>query len=284
MTTRDATFDATESDTLRQRAAVLFPWIPGPLLDVFVAAWVETGDEAQAIGIMRQSDAYETFYPGNRRNDGSVRWSEAQYAAIVESYEDALLANQLNPSVFSAKFGEAIAGNVSPNEFASRIEAARELLQDRLPEVRQLFEADLGAGALSDRAVFAAFLDPDIGLQILQRQVAVAEIGAEGLVRDFDIDVELAERLFRADVNRQSARQLFDQAAEQVPILDRLARRFDTRDRDVDVGEFTEAAAFGDFNQRQRFRQLLAAERALFTPTAGFRRNQLGAITGLRRL
>lgn len=274
------------SDEIRSLALVLFPWIPAALLDVWIAGYIESGKNAEAaLAFMRRDPRYEQFFPGNLNDDGTVRHAEGTYQAIRESYENTLISNRLNPAVFRDEFAEAIRGGVSPAEFTSRIEAARELVQDRLPQARAAYQQYFGTGPLTDEAVFAMFINPAISERILNRNVAIAEIGAEGILRDFDVDLAFAERAFQSGLERRAASEFFGQAQEQVPILDRLARRFgDSGDRDVDLSEFSEGILFSDVRQRQRFRRLLAAERSQFSSQGSFRRDQSGGVSGLRRL
>lgn len=254
----------------RQHAALLFPFLPAALLDIFADAWADTGDVNLALAMMRADPTYDTFFPGNRREDGSLRMSESEYFSRVDAYNKAFRGWGLNPELFKGKYADLIAGDVTGAVLANRIAAAHEQILHQMPQVREVYARYAGI-ELSDEAILATFLDPDVADGILSRRIAVSQVGAEGEARGFTINLPFAERLHFAGVDQQRAREFFTSAEGRVPTLDELARRFADPDPDFDIVEFAEAAVFGSASQERRVRRLLASEASLFS-------DQLGAV------
>ena len=251
-----------------RKVAELYPWLPPELVKVFADAWAETGDQAQALARMRADPLYDQFFPGNRRNDGSLRMSEAEWFSTMEAYRRLFIEFGVNPDLFEGRFQELMEGSVSPNELAGRLGSAYELIITNIPEVKEFYARMFGL-KMSDAAIFASFLDPDIGNDILSRRISIAQVGGEGLARGFDVTDAFAGRLADAGVDQLQARQLFTNAEGVVPTLNELARRFSDPDSDFDIEEFADASIFGDATQRRRIRRLFASETSLFSDVFG---------------
>lgn len=263
-----------------ERARTLFPWMPEPLLKVFADAWAETGDTEVALARMRQSPQYDRYFAGNRRPDGTFRMTEAEYMSTIRAYRTLLSDFGLNPDLFQKRFVSLIEGEVSPLELRERLGAAYEGIVANIPQVRE-FYARYGYD-LSDAAIFASVIDPEIGDAILARRIAVAQVGGEGLARGFDVDLSFAERLADAGLSQQEARGFFARAEAELPTLETLARRHYDPDDTFDLGEFAELAVFGDSEQARRVRRLLDAEIALFSERLGSIAADDFRLTGLR--
>jgi hypothetical protein len=251
-----------------RRVAELYPWLPPELVKVFADAWAETGDREQALARMRANPLYDEFFPGNRRDDGSLRMSEAEWFSTREAYRRLFTEFHLNADLFEERFTELMEGDVSPRELAARLGGAYERIIANIPEVRE-FYARMFNLDMTDAAIFASFLDPDIGDAILDRRISMAVVGGEGLARGFDVTDAFAGRLANAGVDQLAARRFFTDAEGRVPTLDELARRFADPDADFDVEELAEASIFGDASQRRRIRRLLSAETSLFSDVFG---------------
>src|SRR6056300_890592 len=103
-------------------ARALYPFLPEGLLNLFQEKYVEFDKNVDlAVGAIRQDPQYVDYFPGNVRADGSVRLSEAEYGAVLESYKDDLRRFGINPDVFADNFGQLVEGDVSPTEFQSRL-------------------------------------------------------------------------------------------------------------------------------------------------------------------
>jgi hypothetical protein len=188
----------------------------------------------------------------------------------------------VNPDLFEGKFAGLIEGDVEEGEFVNRVESMYERVIEASPGIRDFYAANYGID-MTDSAIIASFLDPDVGNAVLDKRIAISEIGGEAAARTFDLDVDFATRLEKAGVSRIQAQDLFGQAALDVPVLNVLAQRHADPDDDFDLNEFTQAAIFDDPTQRRRMRRLVAQERATFTGGDVFAEDrQTGGVTGLR--
>jgi len=258
-------------------------WMRGtPMEAVYRDTWIETGDALLSREMVRTTDYYQEAFSGNVRDDGSVRYDEDTYLSFVEAYSDAILSAGLNPDLFQNRYGDLIAGNVSPNEFASRVENVYQRVIDAVPEVRERLNEYYGVG-MTNQAIMASFMDADVGAAILEKRIAVSEVGAEASVRGFTIAQEFANRLYEAGTDTTSeAAQFFSLAENSLPVLNALASRHDDPDDDFTLEEFAAAELFSDPQQRRTIRRLLAQERSTFSlGGATMRRSEGYGLTGL---
>lgn len=268
-------------NTTQDSLAAQFPWLPDELLTILVDAYVETGDAAQAQRIMRASEAFERYFPGLRREEGTLRMTEQEYLSARDAFSATLLSVGVNPDFFDNLFIGMIEGDVSPREMTDRVETAYQAIVQYAPELRQWYTTNYGID-MTDEAIIASFLDPTVGEEILSQRVAVSQIGAAAAISGFDIDFSLAERLYGVGTTEGEAQQAFGEAAQNVPIFNALARRHNDPDDDFDINEFVAATLLDDPLERRRMRRLISQERSLFTEANALTKSQVG-VTGLRR-
>jgi hypothetical protein len=259
-------------------------WMMGtPLGEIWSLAWEETGDPNLAMEAVRRSPEYDQTFAGNRREDGSLRYDENTYMGIVESYEDELLAVGINPDLYRSKFPDLISGLVSPAEFTTRVESMYERVIEATPEIRDFYAANYGMD-MTEAAIVASFLDPDIGQAVIEKRIATSEIGGSAATRGFDVSRDYAASLERSRMTLRDADEFFGTAATMVPALSILASRHSDPDDDFDLNEFTTAMIQDDPQQRRRMRRLIAQENAAFTggvQTDIARNRTTGGISGL---
>jgi hypothetical protein len=97
-------------------AAQMFPWLTPELRRVFVDAWTRTGRSDFALDAVRQSPQYDTVFAGNRRPDGSLRMSEAEYFGEKAGFREALSEFQLNPAEYERQFANLFVNEVDARE------------------------------------------------------------------------------------------------------------------------------------------------------------------------
>ena len=272
----DSSIDDTV-DTLRY----LFPSWPDELLRIYAEQWIETGDSTLALARTRAADSYEQYFPGIRREDGSLRMNEGEYLSALDLFNAEIESLGINSDLFRDTFTQLVEGDVSPREMLSRIESAFVTVVDRAPEIIQAYAEQSGLTDLSQEAIIASFLDPNVGEQILNRRISMAEISGQAAIRDFDLDLDLVERLYEVGISTADATSSFSAAADALPVLNVLARRHNDPDDDFDIEEFVGAQLLDDPFQRRRMRQLLAQERSLFTDVGSVARDRGGAVRGL---
>lgn len=278
----------TPDPNLVSQIRILFPWLPDPLVQVYVEHYIQTGDSDLAWAFVRQSPEYDTFLPGMRRDDGTLRLrDEQEYFAVMEGYADVFRSYNLNPAFFEDRFVGLLVGDVAPDELdRDRIAPVYERVIESSPAIQADYSVRYGI-ELTPEAIVAAVLDPELGVRIINRQVAISEIAGEGAESGFGISDALVEQLYRAGTDRREADRLFSQAANVIPVLSTLARRHGDIDDTFDIGEFVSADIFNDPAQRRRMRRLVAQERSLFANVGAqtaFARRNVGGITGLRQL
>jgi hypothetical protein len=269
--------------TARDAQLYVPPWLPKGAADVWLEAWKLDDTPGFAIDQVRKHGDYGIWFPGNVREDGSTIMSEDEYVANIESYKDSLLSIGVNPDLFDEQFPNLIQGLVDPGEFNQRVQTMYESVLVAAPAIRDYYAAEYSFD-MTDSAIIASFLDPDIGQAIITRRIAISEVGGEASQRSFNVGAAFSERLVQAGLDTQGeAAQFFAEADMMIPAISVLAARHQDPDDDFDLEEFTQATIFGDPDQRRRMRRLMAQERSSFgadrslTVTGGDR----GLLTGL---
>ena len=278
----------TTSPTFESEIALLFPWLPAPLVAIYEEEYINSGDPELAWAKVRASSEYDAFLPGMRRADGSLRLeSEQAYFALMESYADVFQSYNLNPSFFEGTFVTLLEGDVSPEELdRDRIAPVYERVIEAAPAIIEDYARRWGV-EMTPEAIVAGILDPELGDRIITRQVAISEIAGEGAESGFGVSDALVESLYRAGVDRREADRLFSQAENVIPVLSTMAKRHADPDDTFDLKEFVSADIFSDPKQRRRMRRLVAQERSLFANVGAqtsFARQNRGGISGLRSL
>jgi hypothetical protein len=277
------TGEITERQQFRNEVLALFPWLEGSgLLAIYLRNYVEHGDPDLAWAYTQQTQEYDDFFPGMKRDDGSTRMTEMQYMSRIEGYRRRVAAVGINPDVFASKYGDLIAYDKSPDEFGAQVSA----IYDRIILGGQAYiDAYANAYGFPDttrEVLIASLMDDDIHNALLDQQITVAEITGEGVTAGFDPG-DLAEQLEAIDFSRADARRFFGEAQNVIPAISILAQRHADPDDDFDLNEFAAAEAFNDPTQGRRIRRLFAQEKASFQQSGqlGIRTDQAGGLAGL---
>lgn len=268
-------------------AQALYPWLPAELLQIFAAAWDETGDANLALAYMRASAAYERYFPANRREDGTFRYTEQEYFATRRGMEMLLADLGQNPAAYAERITQVIGGDVSLQEFGDRLNLLWDDVAQQIPQIRDAYVREFGLSAadpdLTDANLFASFLNPGASLQELRVRVSnsqiVGQAGAQGFNRTFG----RADTLRLAGLSGEEARELYGQAAIQVPTLSNLsARYYDTSDP-FDLEDFEDALTGIDPAEQEHAKRLVAFERSVFTERGRVAQGEAGALAGLQQ-
>ena len=277
-----------------QEARALLPWLPESLIQIYANSFAETQNKDIAIAEVRASEDYETYFPKNKRDDGTVRLSESDYASVKESYGLTIEDYGMNKDYFENTFATLIEKGISPNEFRQRVASASDGITQNIPAVREYYATNFNLD-LNDNQILASVIDPDIGQAIIEGRITQAQIGGEAQARGFNLNADEVQALERAGLTQAQARQLFAAAEQEVPRLATLARRFEPESIDetetvtpgglteregYDIEEFVEAQVFGSAEEKERVRRLQAQEESLSSPIGGAARKG-GRVTGL---
>jgi len=270
--------------TYAELAQSLYPNMPPDVLGLFADEWARTGDPQVAIAEVRRSPAYEIAFPGNKRPDGTVKFDEVTYTGLKESYIGTLaeygIPRNTSVDLLTDRFTGLIEGEVSAREFAQRVDAVYQGIQENIPEVTEFYRENFGL-ELTPEAIFVGALDPTVGEEIVAGRITTAQIGGEAARAGFEITGEFAQRLQRAGISQAQARQLFTSAETALPQLQSLQEaRGVAPEQQLGLEEFTEAAVFQSPEELQQIRRLEQEQQAEFTPELGAARRGR-RVTGL---
>ena len=270
--------------TYAELAQSLYPNKPPDILDLFANEWARTGDPQVAIAEARRSPAYEIAFPGNKRPDGTVKFDEVTYTGLKESYIGTLqeygIPRNTSVDLLTDRFTGLIEGEVSAREFAQRVDAVYQGIQENIPEVTEFYRENFGL-ELTPEAIFVGALDPTVGEEIVAGRITTAQIGGEAARAGFEISGDFAQRLQRAGISQAQARQLFTTAQAELPRLQELQARGGVTDPEqFTLEQFTEAAVFQSPEELEEIRLLEAEEASRFAPVGGAAR-QGRRVTGL---
>lgn len=254
----------------RAEARLLFPWIPEPLLGVFADAWAQYGDPALAMGALRQDPRYEQYFPGNRREDGSLRATEAEYLATMDGYDRRLQMFGLDPGDFQAKKISAFQNGRSPQEVEADIGRVYVGIATRGDEYRSYYAQTYGGGNLSNTALLGSALDPSVSPFEFERRIAASQIGGAAKTFGFDLVRQEAERLQAFGLEDHAAMQLFGKARQELPTLNALATRFADPGDPLTAADYADALVIGSPDELQQLGRLYARNTSQFTAQGAF--------------
>lgn len=264
------------------RLRVIFPNMPIDFINAAAQAWAANADFGLdvAVATLRSDPRYEVWFPGNRAPDGSVHLLEGAYWQTRREHADVISQLGMDAGVFDqALYISLITGDVDVIEFEARVRQLSNQILARSDGIREYYAQLFGLRGVSNAAILESAFSGNS--DAIRRSVGTATVAFEGVIRDFDVSLQLASSLFDANITTQGqATELFGQAAAQVPLFGRLAERHFDPDDTFDLGEFIEASVFNDQEQLSRISRLLSQERSQFS---AFRplRGRRGEITGL---
>tara|TARA_Y100000816_G_scaffold271175_1_gene235514 strand:+ start:1115 stop:1942 length:828 start_codon:yes stop_codon:yes gene_type:complete len=259
--------------TYAELAQSLYPNMPPDVLELFAQEWARSGDPQVAISEVRRNPIYEIAFPGNKRPDGTVKFDEVTYTGLKESYIGTLqeygIPRNTSVDLLTDRFTGLIEGEVSAREFAQRVDAVYQGIQENIPEVTQFYRDNFGLD-LTPEAIFVGALDPTVGEEIVAGRITTAQIGGEAARAGFQVTEEFAQRLQRAGISQAQARQLFTSAQAELPRLQELQARGGVEEpEEFTLEQFTEAAVFQSPEELEQIKLLEAEEATRFTPLTG---------------
>ena len=267
----------------REQLELTYEWLPPEALDVVLEAYFRLGSFDAAWVELRSDSRYESWFPGNLTEDGRPHYPEEMYANIVGQYDSVMEAVGLG-NTFRHRYGEWIAGDVTPDEARGRIVPMYERIVSQSDQLKEYYAKTYGL-VMTDAALLASSLDPELGEGILTKQISIAEIGGEALESGFDINAAFAERMFEeGQATRAQAESIFQRAESFLPVLSILAQRHDDPDDTFDLKEFVSADLFADPQERMRMKRLISQEKSLFTGGSqiDYTRSRAGGVAGLQ--
>jgi len=261
---------------------------PSELIDIYVQAFIDNNQDAnEAILVMRQSDTYKSFFPGNVNPDGvSVKYTEQEYLNLVDAYKRKIESIGLNADLIitNDRLETLVKNVVSNEEFGARVTAVYQQVLTALPQVKEYYQRNFGK-TLTDAEIIASAIDPDIskGLyagtisagEIVSQNIARAQIGAEALLAGIDIGVQSAEQLRQQGLSREQARRGFQQVEQVMGLAQAQARE------GVTAEQIVQATQLGIAEQQERIGRIVAQSATQSSAQLGAARTREGAVTGL---
>lgn len=268
---------------------------PSWMSQAMYAQWLDYYEQAGGAGVpgsgnlatqeFRNSSEYEQYFPGIKREDGTVRYTdnpEQTYYANLEAFKNTAENAGVNPYYLEDEFINLIEGDVSPNEYQARVSNIYNRVMETAPEIRDWYTENFGI-EMSDAGILASVMSPGVGMDILNRNITMSEIGGEAAKRDFDITTGFVDMLADEGLDRAEANRLFGSAERLLPMLGALAARHGDTDDSFDIMEFADAAVMQDPTQLSRIARLRAQEASTFTGGAqlDYTRDRQGGVAGL---
>lgn len=276
-----AATEARRARDITSEANLLYTYVPPALRQVFIDAWIKHGTAEMAMRVVRSDERYESFFPGNRRPDGSTILDEAKYLSTMEGYDRELSWFGLNPAEFQKQKVQALQNGRSPLEVGTAISKINLGIALKGDSYRDYYAKKYGGGALSNTAILASALDGTRSPYEFERQIQAAQVGGAAGMFGFDIARQEAERLQAYGLDDVAARQLYAKAGAQLPTLNALIDRFNDPDDELTIEEFADAYVLSDPKQLEQVSRLFAQDRSQFSSGGFAAASQSGAQRGL---
>lgn len=257
-------------------AQALFPYFPGNILNIILDSWVDTGSIDLAIAQGRASEDYAKTFPGIKREDGSLRMTEIQYLEVKDAMKDSLRNYNLNPDIFQNEIIDAIQGDVDIQEFQGRLQFGYEQLINNRDVVLEVYRAEYGMD-LTEEALFAMFISPEIATSVLENQILVSQILAEAEVADITLGKSTVQDFISAGISQEQARGLFRET-EQLSGLTGVAAQMG---QDLSEEDIASGLAGLSPEQLGLIKSAEARSASQSAVQAGAATTQAGQVTGL---
>lgn len=257
-------------------AQALFPYFPGNILNIILNSWVDSGSIDLAIAQGRASEDYAKTFPGIKREDGSLRMTEIQYLEVKDAMKDSLRNYNLNPDIFQNEIIDAIQGDVDIQEFQGRLQFGYEQLINNRDVVLEVYRAEYGMD-LTEEALFAMFISPDIATSVLENQILVSQILAEAEVADITLGKSTVQDFISAGISQEQARGLFRET-EQLSGLTGVAAQMG---QDLSEEDIASGLAGLSPEQLGLIKSAEARSASQSSVQAGAATTQAGQVTGL---
>lgn len=264
--------------TTKEEMARRYPYLDARLVDVLLEAYTVSQDFDQALTDMRANPLMEVVYPGIRDTaTGVLRMTEVEYLSAVDTMSSYLRDYNLNPVEFQDDMVAAITGDVSPDEFGTRLELGYEGIVNNIPEVKAAYLENFGID-FPDEAIFAMFVSPTVGKKILEGNIRASQILAEAEVAGMGmVNVAFAQSLARQGLTQTQAKEVFQTTAAVAPGLMGAAA---AQGRQLTEEQFI-GSQLGETDDIQLVQRISAQQASESAAELGAATTQTGEVTGL---
>jgi hypothetical protein len=221
---------------------------------------------------LREQPAYQRRFAGNakRLRAGLAELSPAEYLQMEDQYRTTLRANGLPTEFYDSPtdFQQLIEGDVSPQEFAARIQDGYRAVADADPEVKRQMQLLYG---VTEGDLAAYFIDPQRTLPILTRQARAAQIAARGREQaGIQLTGTLAEDLARRGITEAEAQRGFAEIGAFGELRQAFAGEQEISEEQLVGAQFNvDTAAREQLKRRQRGRVAAFEGGGSFARTTG---------------
>ncbi len=212
-----------------------FPWIAElgqEVIQIILDGILNADPNSVITQNIRNSEVYKTRFAGliARQTAGLPAITERQYLDIELGFKNQLRQFNLvgtlglsDEESFRSFASDLIGKDVSVSEFNRRLDQGQALMKDSSEFVQNAFEQFYGT-RVSEDLLLAYFLDPDIGLELIEDQLATASVGGAAFKFGLNVSRTRAEILRQEGVTADLATQGFANIASEQPVLSRLAQ------------------------------------------------------------
>lgn len=153
-------FDQYRVDTGSAYIFGMFPWIGTLGMENEVRQWLVDGLEGEAlIGALRKTPQYQQMFPWIKRNDGTLRMTEAEYLRTQTTYRTLLRQYGFDEPKTPQEYGGFFTGEVSADELKERLDTYRGIQRSGRP-VKEAFYIYAGM-KLTDDDLYSALIEPE---------------------------------------------------------------------------------------------------------------------------
>ena len=264
--------------TTKEELARRYPYLDSRLVDVLLESYTISQDMTSALDNMRSSPLMEVVYPGIRdKTTGQLRMTEVEYLTAIDTMSSYLRDYNLNPSEFAEDMVSALSGNVSPDEFGTRLQLGYEGIVNNIPEVKQAYLDNFGI-EFPDEAIFAMFVSPTVGKNILEGNIRASQILAEAEVAGMGmVNLSFAQSLARQGLTQAKAQEVFQTTAAVAPGLISAA---EAQGRQLTEEQFI-GSQLGQTEDTQVVQRIAAQQASQSAANLGAAKAQTGEVTGL---
>jgi hypothetical protein len=225
---------------------------------------------------LQNTDAYKQRFAANqeRIKAGLTALTPAEYIGLEDQYQNIMRNYGLPASYYTkdslgtqAGFNKFIANDVSATELENRIATAQQRVVNSNPEVLQAlkqFYPDI-----NNADILAYTLDPQNGLDQINRKVTAAEIGGAALAQGLQANGGTAESLAGLGVTKAQAQQGYANVAEMVPRGSQLADIYKQQPYNQATAESEVFNTAGSAAAAAKRKKLTGLETASFSGSSG---------------
>ena len=243
-----------------------------------IVDFIKQGYSADTIAVLlTDTPEYKKRFVANdaRIKAGLPALSPAEYLATENAYRD-VMSNAGVPKGFydqPSDFSSWIAGDVSPTEIKTRVDAATDLVNNADPATKEYFAKHYSKG---DMIAYA--LDQKRAAPLVGKQFEAAKIGGAAAAAGLQVGADLSERLASEGVTRQQAQQGFGFAASEQGGANQLASIYGAEG--FTIADLANEVFLNDAGIADRRKKLASQERATFGGSSGVGNNSLNQIQG----